>query len=225
VRVLCVEDHALLVEGLRVQFDIEGRVRIVGYLPSAKDLLKEAIRLKPHIVMVDIEMPGPDAFEVVDLLHHMQPDLRCIFLSAHVSNAYLSAAYRVGAAGYFSKGDDLNDIVEGVKAVARSVEPVFIMGPKVKAFCMPMDLQIVKDGPGAAQGRTPPRTALERLTSRELEVLRLIGKGLSRGQIAGELSRSVKTVDGHQERMMRKLDCASRAELMRLAIHEGLAIA
>lgn len=220
VRVLCVDDHAVLVEGLKAQFSIDDRIRVVGRLPSAKDLLEEVDRLKPDVVLLDIEMPGPDVFEVADRLHHRYPNLRFIFLSAHIRDGYLAAAYKCGAWGYFAKGDELEDIVAGVLEVARSTGGTFVLGPKVRQHCG-------SARPGAARAKQPedgsPATPLSTLTAREIEVLRLIGKGLSRNQIASELCRSAKTIDGHQERMMKKLDIKSRADLMRFAIREGLA--
>ncbi|MCC6659507.1 MAG: response regulator transcription factor [Phycisphaerales bacterium] len=213
---LCVDDHAVLVEGLKAQFAIDGRIRIVGRLPSAERLLDEVARLRPDIVLLDIDMPGPDVFEVADRMRHMHPSLRFAFLSAHVRDGYLAAAYTCGAWGYFAKGDDLEDIVAGLKELARSTGGTFVMGPKVRQRCGQPKTAL-------ARSNTRPATPLESLTAREIEVLRLIGKGLSRNEIAAELSRSAKTIDGHQERMMKKLRIESRAELMRFAIREGLA--
>jgi len=223
-RVLCVDDHAVLVEGLKAQFAIDGQVQCVGYLSNAANLLEEASRLNPDVVLLDIEMPGPDVFEMADRLHHQHPRMRFMFLSAHVRDGYLAAAYKCGASGYFAKGDNLEDIVAGVKEVARSDEGVFLMGPKVKERCQPANTAAPR---GRSAGKQPddprPKTTLESLTPREIEVLRLIGKGLSRHEIAKELSRSAKTIDGHQDRIMKKLDIDSRADLMRYAIREGLA--
>lgn len=219
IRVLCVDDHAVLIEGLRAQFAIDDRIRIVGSLESADNLLAETSRLKPDVVLLDIEMPGPDVFEMADRLRHMHPRVRFIFLSAHIRDGYLAAAYKCGAWGFFAKGDDLEDIVDGVREVARSsatggTRSTFVMGPKVRARLQP----------GAhASNRAEPATPLSALSPREVAVLRLIGKGLSRAQIAAELSRSAKTIDGHQERMMKKLGITSRADLMRFAIREGFA--
>ena len=218
VRVLCVDDHAVLIEGLKSQFAIDGRLEVVGRLPSADKLIEEADRLRPDVILLDIEMPAPDVFEMADRLRHADPSLRFIFLSAHIRDGYLAAAYKCGASGYFAKGDELDDIVAGLVQVARSQGGTFVMGPKVRQRCT-----------ATARPRTPtqsvepPATLLESLTPREFEVLRLIGKGLSRNEIATELSRSAKTIDGHQERMMKKLSIESRADLMRFAIREGLA--
>jgi DNA-binding NarL/FixJ family response regulator len=227
--VLCVDDHAVLVKGLKAQFAIDDRpprITLVGALASATNLLEETARLQPNIVLLDIEMPGPDVFEVADRLHHMHPRVRFIFLSAHIRDGYLAAAYKCGAWGYFAKGDDLDDIVRGVVEVARSNARTFVLGPKVRARC-----QLARSSNDSAIGARSrrqsdsgePATRLSSLTSREVAVLRLIGKGLSRTQIAKELSRSAKTIDRHQERMMKKLGLTSRADLMRFAIREGFA--
>jgi DNA-binding NarL/FixJ family response regulator len=224
VRVLCVDDHAVLVEGLKAQFAIDDEIKCVGYLPSAANLLDEVSRLTPDVVLLDIEMPGPDVFEMADRLRHLHPRVRFIFLSAYVRDSYLAAAYKCGAWGYFAKGDDPEDIVAGVKEVARSADGVFLMGPKVKQRCQPAKPAGLTNRSRSKQKSDPrPKTILESLTPREIEVLRLIGKGRSRNDIARELSRSPKTIDGHQERVMKKLGVDSRAELMRFAIREGLA--
>lgn len=216
---LCVDDHAVLIEGLKAQFAIDGRLQTVGRLGSAEKLLDEVERLRPDIVLLDIEMPGPDVFEMADRMRHRFPKLRFVFLSAHIRDAYLAAAYKCGAWGYFAKGDDLEAIVAGLKEVARSASGTFVMGPKVRQRCTPTEVRGAKAAPDDAA----PNTALEALTSREVEVLRLIGKGLSRVEIAKELSRSAKTIDGHRERIMKKLQVKSRSELIRLAIREGFA--
>ncbi|HVZ93392.1 MAG TPA: response regulator transcription factor [Phycisphaerales bacterium] len=226
IRVLCVDDHAVLVEGLKAQFAIDGRIRVVGRLATAEKLLDEVARLQPDVVLLDIEMPGPDVFEMADRLRRAHPNLRFVFLSAHIRDGYLASAYNCGAWGYFAKGDELEDIVAGIKELARSTIGTFVMGPKVRQRCAevtasptakpaPLNASVKKDG--------RPPTPLESLTSRELEILRLIGKGLSRVEISKQLSRSAKTVDGHQERMMKKLGVESRADLMRFAIREGFA--
>ncbi|MCW5756810.1 MAG: response regulator transcription factor [Phycisphaeraceae bacterium] len=207
-----MDDHRLLVDGLKAQFETDGRVRCLGTLDSADALVEAAERLDPDVVLLDVEMPGADAFEMADRLRQRRPNQRFAFLSAHVRDGYLSAAYRCGAWGYFAKGDELDDIVGGLVEIARSRQGTFVMGPKVREQCAPS---------GGHAG--PPRSSLDMLTDREVEVLRLIGKGLSRSEIAAELCRSAKTIDGHQDRMLKKLGVNSRAELMRLAIREGLA--
>jgi DNA-binding NarL/FixJ family response regulator len=224
VRVLCVDDHAVLVEGLRAQFAIDGRIEVVGRLGSAENLITEVFRLTPDVVLLDIEMPGPDAFEMADRLRHESPRVRVIFLSAHIRDGYISAAFKSGAWGYFAKSDDLEHISEGVLKVARTAAGTFVLGPKVQQRCKPGQSPTAPAvAAGTSREDAAPTTPLSTLTDREVEVLRLIGKGLSRNDIAKQLCRSAKTIDGHQERMMKKLRVDSRADLMRFAIREGLA--
>lgn len=226
LRVMCVDDHVVLVEGLRALFAIDGSIEIVGRLASASRLVEEAGRLHPDVVVLDIEMPGPDAFEMADRLRRQHPDVRVLVLSAHVRDAFISSSFRAGVSAYFAKSDTLEDIVRGIHEVARGGAGAFVLGPKVRERCRPqLDRALLEggapgtDGPAAAA----PRTLLDTLTPREEEILRLIGKGLSRTQIAAELCRSAKTVDAHQSRMMKKLGIDARADLMRFAIREGLA--
>jgi DNA-binding NarL/FixJ family response regulator len=232
IRVLCVDDHAVLVEGLRAQFAIDGGIEVVGRLATATRLVDEVNRLRPAAVLLDIEMPGPDAFEMADRLKQAHPEVRVIVLSAHIRDGYISASFAAGACAYFAKSDELDDIVKGIHDVMRTKPGAFLLGPKVRERCRPIapiaagrravlplgakdDLSIMRAG--------APMTMLASLTLREAEILRLIGKGLSRTQIASQLCRSVKTIDGHQDRMMRKLGIPARADLMRFAIREGLA--
>jgi DNA-binding NarL/FixJ family response regulator len=221
VRVICVDDHVVLVEGLKAQFAVDGQIRCVASLDSAEDLIDAVAEHRPDVVLLDIEMPGPDVFEVADRLHHLHPETRFAFLSAHIRDGFLASAFSCGASGYFAKGDDLEEIVDGLKRIARCAEGTFIMGSKVRTRCQPPKTRngrvVGKTNGRSAQTGGPPATLLE------LEVVRLIGKGLSRGEIGNELARSPKTIDGHQERIMKKLRVFTRAELMRFAIREGLA--
>jgi DNA-binding NarL/FixJ family response regulator len=225
IRVLCVDDHAVLVEGLKAQFAIKGEIEVVGRLGSAERLVDEVERLRPAIVLLDIEMPGPDAFEMTDRLRRAHPEVRVVVLSAHIRDAFISASFAAGVCAYFAKSDEIEDIVRGIHDVMGGPCDGFVLGPKVRERCRPISGRRAA-GPGKAGNAAParpPTTLLASLTAREAEVLRLIGKGLSRNQIATQLCRSVKTIDGHQERMMRKLGIPARADLIRFAIREGLA--
>ncbi len=230
IRMLCVDDHAMLVAGLKSQFAFEGRIEVVGRLATAAKLLDEVERLSPTVVLLDIEMPGPDSFEMADRLRREHPDVRVIVLSALVRDAYISASFSAGICAYFAKSDELEDIVNGIYEVVASRTKTFVLGPKVRERCRPVTTgrtlasrKRVPTGDGPADKDKAPVTLMDSLTDREAEILRLIGKGLSRNQIAAQLCRSVKTVDGHQERMMKKLAIGARADLMRFAIREGLA--
>jgi two-component system response regulator NreC len=213
VRVMCVDDHSFLVEGLRAKIESAPDLDFVGSLNSAANLVASVRELQPDVVLLDIEMPGPDPFESADDVRRLCPDTRIVFLSAHVRDHYISAAIKAGAWGYFSKSDDPEAILTGVRTVAAGT---FAFGPKVQERCQP----VAGSRKAAVE---PPKTRLDALSPREQEVLRLIGKGKTRTEIAETLSRSPKTIDGHRESIMTKLDIHDRAELVRFAIREGLA--
>jgi two-component system response regulator NreC len=209
---LCVDDHSFLVEGLAARFELERDVELVGSLPSAERLLAVATETRPDIVLLDIEMPGADAFVAAEDLRRQCPEVRTIFLSAYVRDHYISAAVKAGAWGYFSKSEDAETIIKGIRKVAGGE---FAFSPKVQERCRPA----VR---GKRAGIEPPSTRLDALTTREQEVLRFIGRGLSREDIAKTMCRSPKTVDGHREAIMQKLGIHDRGELVRFAIREGL---
>jgi DNA-binding NarL/FixJ family response regulator len=213
IRILCVDDHAFLVEGLSARFALEKDFDLVGRLPTAENLAAEVKRTQAQVVLLDIEMPGPDVFDALAELTRQNEDVRVIMLSAYIRDHYIEAAYKAGAWGYFCKSDEMNAIVDGIRKVVRGE---FALGPKVQERCQPL-----KGRKSGQDGK--PTTKLALLTPREQEVLRLIGRGMSRGEIARTLSRSPKTIDGHRELIMKKLDIHDRGELVRFAIREGLA--
>ncbi len=211
-RVLCVDDHAFLVDGLKTRIEVEPDMEFAGRLESADDLVSHVKNNRADIVLLDIEMPGPDPFEAATDVRRQCPDVRIIFLSAYVRDHYISAAVKAGAWGYFSKSEDAQTIVKGIRRVAGGD---FAFSPKVQQRCRPAKT--------AKRGRIdPPSSKIESLTAREQEVLRMIGKALTRSEIAEMMCRSPKTIDGHRESIMEKLDIHDRAELVRFAIREGL---
>jgi DNA-binding NarL/FixJ family response regulator len=212
IRILCVDDHAFLVEGLKARLELESDLECVGRLATAENLADEVKKTRADVVLLDIEMPGPDPFDALSELRRVNEDVRVVILSAYVRDHYIDSAYKAGAWGYFCKSDQMDAIVEGIRKVAGGE---FAMGPKVQARCQPVK------GDRRAKSKAPT-SKLHLLTDRELEVLRLIGRGLSRIDISKMLSRSPKTIDGHREMIMQKLDIHDRGELVRFAIREGL---
>jgi len=212
IRVLCVDDHAFLVEGLRARLGLEEDIEIVGWLARADDLARTVDELRPQVVLVDIDMPGRDAFEAIEDLARAHPEARCVLLSGHVRDTYLDAAVRAGAWGYLSKQDEPAAIAAAVRRVA---------GGRV-AFST--DISDRRGVAGAEDGKPDGRTAsrLALLTPREFQILRMIGRGMPRNDIAAAIHRSPKTVDAHRASIMDKLGLHDRVELARFAIREGL---
>jgi DNA-binding NarL/FixJ family response regulator len=114
--------------------------------------------------------------------------------------------------------------LDGIHEIAATRSGTFVLGPKVRDRCCVAGTASVPALADPPSDGGQPVTLLSRLTPRELDILRLIGRGMARGEIAKQLCRSVKTIDGHQDRMAKKLGVASRSDLLRLAIREGLAL-
>ncbi|TVQ51785.1 MAG: DNA-binding response regulator [Phycisphaerales bacterium] len=216
IRVLCVDDHAFLVDGLEARFELEDDIECVGRLLNADGLIDHVGRTNPHIVLLDIEMPGTDPFEAIGELQCRHEAVRVIMLSAYSRDRYISDAFNAGAWGYFSKSDDGLKIINGIRKVASGQ---FALGPKVESRVQP--IRSKKQG-CSRKNLATPNGKLDSLTRREVEVLRHIGKGMTRADIAATLHRSAKTIDGHREAIMNKLDIHDRGELVRFAIREGL---
>ena len=212
LRVLCVDDHPVLVEGIRARLKLESKLELVGELASADNLVAETKKCKPDIVLMDVAMPGLDPFVAATDLRRHCPEVKTVFLSAHIRDHYLDAAFRAGAWGYLYKGDDIEEIVQAIPRVARGE---YVFSSRVLERVRVLG---VADRPGA-QRRS---SKLDTLTPTELQVLRLIGQGLSRTRIAQTLHRSVKTVDTHRAAIMKKLDIHGRTELAVFAAREGL---
>ena len=212
VRILCVDDHAFLVEGMKTRLGLERDLDVVGWIESAETLLAEVGQTKPDIVLLDIEMPGPDPFEVMADLQRRHPDVQVIMFSAYIRDHYIDAAMKAGAWGYCSKSDSPDSVVEAIRKVRAGA---FAFGPKVLERCQ------VDPGAGG-QRAARPASKLDRLTPREVQILRMIGKGMSRVKIAQAIHRSPKTIDNHRAALMEKLGIHDRVELARYALREGL---
>jgi len=208
-RVLCVDDHEFLADGLKARLALTDDLEFVGWLPTAEALLAKIKETRPHVVLLDLEMPGPDPFEAMEDVRRRFPDLKVLVLSAHVRDHYFESAVAAGAWGYLSKGDKPEFLVEAIRKAARGE---FAFSPEVEERCwIP-----------SRRGGEARTSRLSGLTNREQQVLRLIGRGMSRAEIARVLHRSPKTVDAHQTAIMNKLDIHDRVDLVRYAIRERL---
>jgi DNA-binding NarL/FixJ family response regulator len=186
-------------------------MEFAGHLSNAEDLVQEVKQTKPDIVLLDIEMPGPDPFEAMEDLRRQCPNVRTIMLSAYVRDHYIDAAVNAGAWGYLCKDDDPEAIIHAIRDVASGA---FVFGPNIIGRCT------MKKTNGTASRQ--PTSKIQSLTAREQQILRMIGKGMSRAEIAKTLHRSPKTVDAHRAAIMEKMDIHDRVELALYAVREGL---
>lgn len=212
VRVLLVDDHAMVRQALSERLEREPGLMVVGAAADGDEAIDLAKETTPDVVCLDIDMPGRLCFEVARHLMETMPTVRVLFVSAFFHDAYIEDALRVRAHGYVTKGQSLAQIVRAVREVAAGR----------MYFSDDVRDRLVIDSAGVRLGGAS-KTRLGTLTQREREVLRYIARGLSKKDIAAMMGLSVKTVENHTANLMIKLKIHDRVELARFAIREGLA--
>ena len=206
IQVLLIDDHAMLREALQLVFDRTPGFKVVGAAGDAQSGISIAEREHPNVVLMDIEMPGLDPFAAAERIRSILPDTALVFLSAHVTDRFLRRALDLGAKGYLTKRESPQSLVEAVRRVAAGEE--------------------VFSGEVADRMHPKPtgdlRTRGDSLSPREQEVLRYVAMGHTKRSIAELMGLSIKTVEGHTDHLMKKLDIHNKVDLARYAIREGL---
>jgi DNA-binding NarL/FixJ family response regulator len=211
IRILIADDHALVRSAIARSLTAEDGITVVAEVDNASDALDKAIQLTPDIVLLDIDMPGLLSFDAARTIRTRVPNAKIMFVSAFSHDRYIQAALDVNASGYVTKGESADNVVAGIRAVARGRT----------YFSADVQSRIVVDSRGARLSEVS-KSRHNTLTPRELEVLRYIATGMAKKEIAQTMHLSVKTVDNHSTNLMGKLDIHDRVELARYAIREGL---
>lgn len=211
IRLLLVDDHAVVRMGLRMLLDGEPDFDIVGEADSASEAINRIAQLNPEVVLMDIHLPDFSGIEATREIKRIYPETAVIALTIHESEEYFFKMLEAGASGYVPKRAAPEELKTAIRAAARG--DVYIYPSLAKL--------LVKDYLGQQQ---PTRTqnSLDGLTSREQEVLTLLADGDSNNEIAEALSISPKTVARHRENIMGKLNLHSRTELVKYAIRKGI---
>ncbi|HXF82803.1 MAG TPA: response regulator transcription factor [bacterium] len=211
IRVLVADDHAIVREGVRMILAKEPDVEVVGEAGDGQEALDLVERLRPHVVIMDISMPGVGGIEATQRLKAAHPQIQVLALTMHEDESYVFQLLRAGAAGYVLKRAAAQDLVQAVRAAARGEAFLY---PSVARRVVEDYLKRVEAG--------EERERYDGLTAREKEILTLIAQGLSNQQIAEKLFISIKTVQTHRAHILEKLGLHDRTELVRYAIRKGL---
>lgn len=206
IRILVVDDHFVVREGLRTFLDLQDGMEVVGEAADGQAALEEADRLRPDVILMDLAMPVLDGVGAMRELRRRRPEARVIVLTSYLDDDRLLPAIQAGAAGYLLKDGQPRELARAVRA-AHAGEA--LLDPAVAARLVAAIAQAPADGGGA-------------LTARELEVLAHIGGGLSNKRIARELEISESTVKAHVGHVLAKLGVADRTQAALHAQRIGL---
>jgi DNA-binding NarL/FixJ family response regulator len=205
VRVLLVDDHSVVREGLRALLERQNDIEIVGEAASGEDALAQCARLRPNVVMLDMRMPGMNGLETIAALRARAPDVQVLVFTSFAEESQVRDAVDAGALGYLLKDALRDDLVRAVHAVAAG-----------HAWLHPQAQRQMLDW---LRRRPSP---IEQLTARERDVLLLIGEGMSNKHIARRLSLSEGTVKGYVSQVLDKLGVSDRTQAALVAHKAGL---
>lgn len=207
IRVLIVDDHAVVRSGIKLLLEQEDDIEPVGEAGSARDAVFAARSGKPDVILLDVMMPDGSGLDAIPQLLHEHPETKILVLSMQDDPRYVREAFAAGATGYVLKEAADVEVVSAVREVARGGRYVH---PELGARLL------------AAEAATAREAAEDPLSEREHEVLRLLALGHTNQEIARQLFISVRTAETHRAHIMQKLRLSSRAELVRYAIAHGM---
>ena len=209
ITVLVCDDHALFREGVKIILASQPDMEVVGEAANGKEAVDQAIRLYPHVVLMDISMPVLKGFEAVRRIKKARPDIKVLILTVYDDEDLVARCLDAGAAGYVLKDSPPLQLVYAIQTVNQGQQ---FLSPKVLTGVVRQYISQPADFKGG----------YELLSDREREILVLLAEGQSLKDIATQLDLSVKTVDAHKYNLMRKLDLHDRSELIRYAIRKRL---
>jgi two-component system, NarL family, response regulator NreC len=207
IRVLIVDDHAVVRSGIKLLLAREPELEPVGEAGTGREAVFQARDLKPDVILMDVVMPDQTGLDVLPQILHELPDTKVLLLSMQDDPRYVREAFAAGASGYVLKEAADAEVVAAVREVARGGRYV---NPELGARLV------------AAEADAARRAEEDPLSEREREVLRLLALGHTNQEIAKQLYISVRTAETHRAHIMQKLRLQSRAELVRYAIAQGL---
>jgi DNA-binding NarL/FixJ family response regulator len=220
VRVVLVDDHDILRQGLKLLLSLQPGIEVVGEARTGREAIKQTLEHHPQVVVLDISMPDMDGLESCQKIRAQAPATNVLILTMHESEAYFFKALRAGAAGYIVKKAAPTDLRMAILAVAQG--GAFLYPGLAKALVRAYTTTAPLTQPLATGKGEPIAEALRVLSPRELEVLKLVAQGHTNQEIADQLVLSIKTVQAHRANVMEKLGLEHVTQLVRFAIRYGL---
>jgi two-component system, NarL family, response regulator NreC len=203
IRVVLADDHALVRRSLRMLLDGEDGVEVIAEAADIAGVTRDVLRRQPHVLVLDLNMPGGSSIEAISRLRERAPDTKIVVMTMEENPVFAQRAFAAGALGFVAKDLADGELAQAVRAAARGEE---FISPRIAARLDALHRSLTDDA----------------LSPREVEVLRLIALGHTSVEIARKLHLSPRTIETHRANIHRKLGLATRAELVRYALRRGL---
>lgn len=210
VRIILVDDHGIIRQGLRSLLDCQPDIEVVGEAEDGRSAIELARELRPDIVITDVTMPNLNGVDTTRQITRMFPQIKIIGLSGHANNSFIMGMLKAGASAYILKQCLFNELLEAIQVVRQGGR---YLGPEVTKAVVGNYIQLLSESSDSP---------LETLSEREREVLQLIAEGKSTKQIALDLHVSTKAIESNRRKIMEKLNSHSVADLVKYAISGGL---
>jgi DNA-binding NarL/FixJ family response regulator len=210
IRILLVDDHAVLRAGLRALLEAEADFVVAGEAATGEEGVEKTRLLRPDVVVMDLSMPGAGGLEAVRQINALGLNVRVLVLTMHGEEEHLLPVLEAGGSGYVNKRSADEELIEAIRTVASGDVFLYPSGAKLLLRGLKTKAEAGADDP------------LEKLTEREREVLGYTVEGFSSSEIGKKLFISPKTVDTYRSRIMEKLNLRHRSELVRFALQTGL---
>lgn len=211
IKLLIADDHALFREGVRALLTAHSDLEVVGEAADGSEAIEQVKTFHPHIVLLDIAMPGLGGLETTLELKKLAPEVKIVILTQYANKEYLFRFLKAGVSGYVLKRAAASELVSAIKAVYRG-------GTFIHPDVAPAVIEGYLGGVTPAEQEDP----YENLTDREKQVLKLVAEGKTNKEIAEILSISVKTAMAHRAHVAEKLGIHNKAELVKLALKRGI---
>ncbi len=218
IRILLVDDQALLRKGFRMILEEEVGIEVVGEAPDGSGAVRMALELRPDVVLMDVRMPGMDGIEATEIIVRENSDCRVLILTTFDLDEYAFAGLRVGASGFLLKDVPPSELIAAIRIVAQGDA---VVAPRVTRRLLETFAHRLPGG-GGGGGSGSATGELDELTDREREVLVSVAEGLSNAEIAQRLFVSEATVKTHVGRILTKLDLRDRVQAAVFAFQVGL---
>jgi two-component system, NarL family, response regulator LiaR len=208
IRVMLVDDHAVVREGLWAMLETKPGIEVIGEAADGEEAVERARRLKPDVILMDIIMPKKNGVCAIREIREFQPESRILVLSSAADDILVAESLRAGAMGYLLKTAMPNELVDAIK--------------HVHAGETPLDPVVARNLVNKLTDPLPSVPLNDILTDRELEVLLLVARGMSNNEIARKLGISVRTVGTHISHILSKAGVENRTQLALIALRQGL---